>query len=420
MVTHKRGQCRICGKATGAAQQVCPHCGAPLSVLPEQVIVTGERQLTLTADTISLRDLLVIVEAGVAFWRRQYENSAGVAREQAAQALNELSQILASLAQQIRQGRETVRITTRLPAQRRYPLACPHCGRGNRAGARFCVSCGAALQPPWQATPLPPPLQAEIAVRSHIGRVRQMNEDTAYAGRFSLGDEPFGYLLLVADGMGGATAGEVASQLASDTIKSFLQRELNTTLPTTDDGWLSLLRAAVQTAHRDIVAAARSDPQRADMGTTLTLALIIHRRAYIAHVGDSRAYLITPGTGDETPVWHQLTTDHTIVARLVDVGQLGPEEARTHPQRHILYRSLGADQPLEIDTLVQPLATGDVLMLCSDGLFNHVTDEELAQMAIVHEPSLAVSGLIDLANQRGGSDNISIVLARFAGIPATT
>lgn len=419
MATQDIGRCRVCGKAIGTAQQACPHCGTPLAPYPEQVVVTGERQLALTADTISLPDLLAIVEAGVAFWRRRYEHSTGVAREQAAYALRELSQILTSLAQQIAQGRERVQITSRLPAQRRYPLACPLCGRGNRAQARFCVSCGMALRPSQRASVSPPPLQAQIAVRSHVGQVRSLNEDTVYAGTFSRGDEPLGVLLLVADGMGGAAAGEVASQLAAETVKTFLRQALNETLPADEERWLALLRAAAQAAHEQVAAAARTDQRRAGMGTTLTLALAIERRAYLAHVGDSRAYLITPGSINEPPIWQQLTTDHTLVARLVDIGQLSPEAARAHPQRHILYRSLGADQPLQADTRVQPLAPGDILLLCSDGLYNHVTDEELAQLAVAHQPARAATELIELANRRGGQDNISVVLARFTNRSAT-
>ncbi|WP_322488286.1 protein phosphatase 2C domain-containing protein [Chloroflexus sp.] len=419
MATQDIERCRVCGKATGKAQQVCPHCGAPLDPFPERVIVTGERQLALTADTISLHDLLAIVEAGVAFWRRRYESSTGVAREQAAYALHELSHILASLAQQIAQGRETVQITTRLPAQRQYPLACPLCGRGNRSQARFCVSCGAVLQPSRRASIPPPPLQAQIAVRSHIGQVRTVNEDTVYAGAFSRGDEPLGALLLVADGMGGAAAGEIASQIATETVKISLQQALNKALPDHDDDWLALLQAAAQAAHEQVAAVARADQQRAGMGTTLTVALAVGRRAYLAHVGDSRAYLITPGSADEPPAWQQLTTDHTIVARLVDIGQLSPAAARTHPQRHILYRSLGADQPLAADTRAQPLAPGDILLLCSDGLYNHVSDDELARLAVSQPPDRAAAALIELANQRGGHDNISVAIARFSNRSAT-
>ncbi|MEF3275742.1 MAG: protein phosphatase 2C domain-containing protein [Chloroflexus sp.] len=414
VTTHDTARCRVCGQTLTASQPVCPSCGALPELHTERVIITGQRQLALNGDTISLPALLAIVEASVTFWRHQYDHTTGVAREQAAQALRELSQILTSLAHQIAQGRETVRITSRLPAQRHYPLACPFCGRGNRAGARFCVSCGAVLQPPQPIlTPLPS-LQAQIAGRSHIGQVRQINEDTVYAGAFSRGDEPIGALLLVADGMGGAAAGEVASQLASSAVKTFLQQALNQNLPDDDAGWLALIRLAVQAAHQQVLTAAHTNRQHAGMGTTLTIALTTGRRAYLGHVGDSRAYLITPGTAGESPSWQQLTTDHTIVARLVDIGQLSPEAARSHPQRHILYRSLGANQPLEIDTRIQPLATGDILLLCSDGLYNHVADEELAELAIAHTPAQAAAELIDLANRRGGQDNISVVIARFA------
>ncbi len=378
------------------------------------MIVTGERQLVLVTDTLSLRDLLAIIETSLVFWRRRYENATGVARDEAAAALQELSQILASLGQQIAQGRETVRITTRLPAQRRYPLACPFCGRGNRAQARFCVSCGSSLQPPLQKTYPPPPLQPQVAFHSHTGRVRQINEDTVYAGTFSRGNEQIGTLLIVADGMGGAAAGEVASQLAVTTVKNFLQQALNQNLPGDDEAWLALLQEAMQTAHEQVVNAARADQHRAGMGTTLTIALIVDRRAYLGHVGDSRAYLITAGTDSEVPLCQQLTTDHTIVARLVDIGQISPEAARTHPQRHILYRSLGTDQPFVVDTRVQALAPGDILLLCSDGLVNHVTDEEVAQLVVTNPPAPAAMALVDLANRRGGHDNISVIIAHFS------
>ncbi|MGB9737876.1 MAG: Stp1/IreP family PP2C-type Ser/Thr phosphatase [Chloroflexus sp.] len=414
MATQESGQCRVCGNPIGTAQQVCPHCGSSLATPSEQVIITGERQLVLVADTISLRDLLAIIETSLAFWRRRYENATGVARDKAAVALQELSQILASLGQQIAQGRETVHITTRLPAQRRYPLACPFCGRGNRAQARFCVSCGSSLQPPLQKTYPPPPLQPQVAFHSHTGRVRQINEDTVYAGTFSRGNEHIGTLLIVADGMGGASAGEVASQLAVTTVKHFLQQALNKNLPGDDEAWLALLQAAMQTAHEQVAHAAHADQHRAGMGTTLTIALTVDRRAYLGHIGDSRAYLITAGTDNEAPLCQQLTTDHTIVARLVDIGQISPEAARTHPQRHILYRSLGTDQPFVVDTRVQALAPGDILLLCSDGLVNHVTDEELAQLVVTNPPARAAMALVDLANQRGGHDNISIIIAHFS------
>ncbi len=411
-------RCPVCGQAIDPARQTCPHCGTPAPVIPERIALAGDRQLSLSGDTLSLRELLAIVEAGIAFWRRRFEDSEGLAREQAAASLRDLSLILSGLAQQIAQGRETVRITGRLPTQRRYPLACPLCGRGNRANARFCVSCGAALKPPWRPATPPRPLRADIAGRSHTGRVRPINEDSVYAGLFSRGDEPIGLLLLIADGMGGMAAGEVASHMAVETVKTALQVALANDVPASSDQWLAILRAAAQQANERIYAAAQADRQRSGMGTTLTVALASGRSVYLAHAGDSRAYLITPGTTDESPVWQQLTTDHTIVARLVDIGQLSPEAARAHPQRHMLYRSLGAGLQLDIDTRSQPLAPGDILLLCSDGLFTHVGDDEMAHIVARRDPALACADLIALANQRGGDDNISVAIARFYESPA--
>jgi serine/threonine protein phosphatase PrpC len=150
------------------------------------------------------------------------------------------------------------------------------------------------------------------------------------------------------------------------------------------------------------------------MGTTITVAVVIGKRAHVAHVGDSRAYLLNAaGVHGEGVTWTQLTHDHTIVARLVDIGQLTADEARTHPQRHMVYRSLGTDPTTDVDTLSQALAPGDVLLLCSDGLVNEVEDVELARIVLEGQSGPRIcERLIGLANERGGRDNISVVIAR--------
>jgi protein phosphatase len=154
------------------------------------------------------------------------------------------------------------------------------------------------------------------------------------------------------------------------------------------------------------------------MGTTLTLLLVVGSRAHLAHAGDSRAYLVhAEGVADDGLPWLQLTSDHSLVARLVDIGQLDAEEARKHPQRNIIYRALGTQASIETDTSSQPLGVGDCLLLCSDGLTAHVNDDELARMTLAApEPAHACEQLIELANQRGGSDNISVVIAMVEGI----
>ncbi|MBX0327385.1 Stp1/IreP family PP2C-type Ser/Thr phosphatase [Oscillochloris sp. ZM17-4] len=371
--------------------------------------------MRVSSDSLSVRELLAVVESGVFYWRQRLDQSEGVAREQAAAAIKELSRILDSLAQQLVEGRETVRITSRLPSTRVAPLACPICGRGNRANAKYCVACGSPMRPGGTAVPRPPPeLILAVAARTDVGMARKVNEDTCYSGEFTTADGKIGTLLLVADGMGGHAAGEVASQLASETVKAELREALSAGVPLDDDGWHSLLRQAALRANERIYTQSRAMGSGNGMGTTLTLALVAGRRAHIAHVGDSRAYLINPaGVGEGGP-WAQLTADHSLVARLVDIGQLTPEQARVHPQRNMIYRSLGTDPAVDVDTLSQALAPGDALLLCSDGLEIHVEDSELAQI-VIDEPSesRACERLIALANQRGGKDNISVIIARM-------
>jgi len=407
--------CASCGAPLLPGARFCTRCGAPQDADAAEVLLpNGGRRLRLAGDSLSLRELLAVVESGVAYWRQRLESAEGVAREQAAAAIRELSQILDSLAQQIASGREMVRVTGRLPAQRAAARACAVCGRGNRAEARFCVSCGAPVRAGSQEAPrTPPELRLAVAARSDVGVARPVNEDTLYTGEFTTADGAIGTLLVVADGMGGHAAGDVASRLAVETLKAELRAALEHGPPDDDAGWQELLRQAVVAANAKVYAQAQEAGQRG-MGTTLTATIVAGRRAHLAHVGDTRAYLINPaGVNGAAITWMQLTHDHSIVARLVDIGQLSPEQARVHPQRNMIYRSLGTDPAVEVDLVSQSLAPGDLLLLCSDGLNTHVEDAELAQLA-QEEGSLAraCERLVALANQRGGKDNISVVIAR--------
>jgi serine/threonine protein phosphatase PrpC len=407
--------CTSCGAPLASGARFCPRCGTPTadSGAADEVALPGSRRLRVSADSLSLRELLAVVESGVFYWRQRLDQSEGVAREQAAAAIKELSRILDSLAEQLVAGRETVKITSRLPSTRVAPLACPICGRGNRSNAKYCVACGSPMRPGAKAAPrTPPELTLTVAARGDVGRARKVNEDTIYSGEFATADGKIGTLLLVADGMGGHSAGDVASQLATETVKAELREALSAGVPTTDEAWHELLRRAALAANGRVYERSRVMGGRG-MGTTLTLALVAGRRAHIAHVGDSRAYLINPaGVGEGGP-WALLTADHSLVARLVDIGQLTPEQARVHPQRNMIYRSLGTDPTVEIDTLSQSLAPGDTLLLCSDGLDTHVEDAELTQIVLDEaSEARACERLVALANQRGGKDNISVIIAR--------
>jgi protein phosphatase len=370
-------------------------------------------------DSLNLHEIVNVVESGVRWWQDRLTSADIATRERAAQSIEELSRILHSLSQQLSQGRETIRITTRLPVLRSYTVGCPVCGRGNRAGAKYCQACGASLAGPAQAeigTGTPMPLRFKVAARTDQGRVRKNNQDSVYTGTIKLHGIT-ARLALVADGMGGANAGEQASRIASEVTQAQILRNESGQAPPNDDAWQDLLRKAAREANRRVYEESRTGEDRKGMGTTLTIALIVGERLHVASVGDSRAYLLNAGgvTADGATT-AQLTSDHSLVARLVDIGQITAEQARTHPQRNLLYRSIGTDPSVEVDTLSEQLDPGDVVLLCSDGLINHVRDEEIAQIALEQaDPDRACEQLVNLANERGGRDNISVVIIRVSG-----
>ncbi len=372
--------------------------------------------MRISSDVLNVRELIAIVEQGIFSWEQRFQQVEGIARDQAADAIRDLSRVLNRLSHQLEKGHETVRITSPLPATRAYSVGCPVCGRGNRREARFCVGCG---------TPLPVQkkeqqgrhehFSVQVASRSDVGQVRQNNEDTCSTMRLVYAPHSSAILLLVADGMGGAQAGEEASRLADETVQHELVHGVKKTPPSTDESWQKLLRVSAQTANQRIYAAAQTHAQQQGMGTTLTVVIVAEGRAHMAHVGDSRAYLLNArGVTLDGARYMQLSTDHTLVARLVEIGYVTYEQARDLPQRNMLYRALGTDSVVEIDTMSQPLEVGDVLALCSDGLTNYVDGQELADIVLAaFTPDQACDKLIALANQRGGRDNISVVVAKL-------
>lgn len=428
-------RCPFCNIVVMPRSRFCPACGRALPQPPalppasppaitddppvEGVLENGKR-LHISGDALDLRELINVVESSVRWWQRGLNSSDRVTREHAARAIDELSQIMRSLSQQLMQGRTTIRVTRRLPVLRTFDIACPSCGSGNRRSARFCQRCGALLYaaPTYGVDPVRSrALTFRIAAYTDTGRVRQKNQDAVYTGEIDLPNQQKAYLCLVADGMGGAAAGEYASRLAADVTRAYLERESASHPPLTDEAWQALLRDAVRAANRQIYDAARAHTSHHGMGTTLTMAVLAGDRLHVASVGDSRAYLLNIGgvTDDGAPA-AQLTSDHSLVARLVDIGQLTPDQARVHPQRNILYRSIGTDPSVDVDTRSEALEPGDNVLLCSDGLVNHVSDEEIVQIALGEtDPHRAVMRLVNLANERGGRDNISVVIVRVEG-----
>jgi protein phosphatase len=233
---------------------------------------------------------------------------------------------------------------------------------------------------------------AEVAAVTDVGRQRQSNED-AYFERSPL--------FAVADGMGGARAGEVASRMAVEELGE---------LGDAGGGAEERLREVARSANRRIYDMAQSDTEHAGMGTTLTAAMLVGRELAIGHVGDSRLYRHRDGGLD------RLTDDHSLVEELVRQGKLSPQEAEVHPQRSIITRALGPESDVEVDTFTHPVRPGDVYLLCSDGLSGMVSDAQMAQV-LAQAPTLddAANQLIAAANEAGGKDNITVVLFRIEG-----
>ncbi len=230
--------------------------------------------------------------------------------------------------------------------------------------------------------------------RSDVGKVRHGNEDALL-----LRDSVYA----VADGMGGHLAGEVASATALEPIE-----ELDGRIFQDNAAAVTALRSAVVAANERVSQLARDNPNYRGMGTTLTAALVEGRRLHVAHVGDSRAYLLRDGH------FSQLTDDHTLVQHLVDEGQITREEAARHPQRSVVTRAIGVSEDVDVDSMSLELQPGDQLLLCSDGLTGVVEDEAIARTLMeVEDPDQAVGDLIDLANEAGGPDNITVLLLRY-------
>ncbi len=226
---------------------------------------------------------------------------------------------------------------------------------------------------------------------SDVGRVRAHNEDTV------LVDPP---LFAVADGLGGHEAGEVASGIAIDTLAS--------AAPATADA--KGLGRAVRAANRAVIRAAREGLGRAGMGTTMTAAVVEGTRIAVAHVGDSRAYLLHTG-GLE-----RITGDHSMVADMIRQGTLTEEQSRSHPNRSVITRALGTDPNMVADTFEVDAEPGDRLLLCSDGLTAMLTDDRIAEVLHSYgDPEMAVRILVDEANAAGGHDNISVVVVDITG-----
>jgi PPM family protein phosphatase len=232
---------------------------------------------------------------------------------------------------------------------------------------------------------------AEQAYKTDTGRQRHANEDSYFA------QAP---VFAVADGMGGAQAGEVASRIAAGAFEQGVDEEASAE---------TQLKEIAQGANREIHDLAQKDSSRAGMGTTLTAALVHDDEVALGHVGDSRAYVLRDGE------LKRLTKDHSLVEELRRQGRLTEEQAEEHPQRSIITRALGPEPEVNVDTMTYPAKDGDVFLLCSDGLTTMVTDEQIREIMLeARSLRSAVNRLVDAANGMGGRDNITAVAFRVA------
>ena len=261
------------------------------------------------------------------------------------------------------------------------------------------------IAPEWHS-PLPRASRLDYAIRSDTGRVRSSNED-------SLEFDPDTGLLVLADGMGGCNGGEVASAMALNIVLNEF-RQLPLTLPLEDGVMTGLSHAsmrlctAIAKANREIFQQSQIRDELLGMGTTLVAALFVGSRVTIVSIGDSRVYRLRQGH------FEQLTVDHTVLQEQLECGLITAEQARLAGSRGLITRALGVQAGVEVDVQEQPVLMDDVFLLCSDGLFDMLDDTEI-QSEIEHangDLNSAAQHLVDMANDKGGYDNISLILAR--------
>jgi len=243
--------------------------------------------------------------------------------------------------------------------------------------------------------------KVSVACKTDLGRVRDNNEDKF---EFYVPDDDAtlaarGIIFVVCDGMGGHEAGQIASELAA---KTFIDVYLNH--PSNEPE--TAMRSAVAAANRFVGDVARTVPGRKGMGTTLSVLILLQDKAYTVHVGDSRIYRL------RSAGLQMLTEDHTWADEAVRRGLITSQEAETHPYRHVLTRAIGTDGDVVPDVVCHDLALGDIFLLCSDGLVNHVSDAEIGDYLAKHTLAEAVWRLVGLALVNGGSDNCTVLAVR--------
>lgn len=237
----------------------------------------------------------------------------------------------------------------------------------------------------------------KISAKSDIGVVRKNNQDFCLAGEFSDGVT----WALVCDGMGGANGGNIASETAANTIAEKLNSGYHEAM--NDNSIKNLMVSAVEAANATVFSLSRSDIDLKGMGTTVVLVIIKSDNMYLAHVGDSRIYVVSKSSIT------QMTTDHSVVQLMLDRGEITPEEAKDHPQKNVITRALGVDDTIRIDFSQEIYHEGDIVLLCSDGLSNFVDESRILHICNTYDSYELADVLIAEANENGGGDNVTVV-----------
>lgn len=236
----------------------------------------------------------------------------------------------------------------------------------------------------------------QIFSKTDRGRVRTDNQDAYFAGKITDGS----VFAVVCDGMGGANAGNVASELAVRHISEYVIRSYRDGMNMTDTE--KTLKNAIVSANISLYDKAVSNAELAGMGTTAVAAFVKDGTAVIAHVGDSRIYLVNGEI-------KQLTRDHSVVQSLIESGKITPEDAKVHPRKNVITRALGAEENVAVDSDCLNLSNGDTLLLCSDGLTNFLDDKDILTVFQNNDISAVAERLVEEANKNGGGDNITVV-----------
>ncbi len=232
--------------------------------------------------------------------------------------------------------------------------------------------------------------------KTDIGKTRKSNQD------FFLTSTEQPYLFVLCDGMGGHSSGDVASRTTAESIKTYVH--LQSTMDLDENKAEKLLKNAVSYANNVVHTRAKTSETFKGMGTTCDVCLLDFDKLYIVHVGDSRVYRLRQG------VFSQLTKDHSLVDEMVEKGVITKEEAKTHPDKNIITRAVGTNPTVDIDFISDDLLPDDILLMCSDGLSNMVSDFDIKRLLIsADKPEEIVNHLVGLANQNGGKDNITAV-----------